>query len=73
MINWLTYEVGCWINGVKWHPEGSVSIDPSAIEAVGDAHLKNPERCCVINTSTTAYCVMRSRAEVIADIQSALP
>lgn len=73
MKNWLTYENGCWINGVKWNPEGFVTIDPAAVVAVQDAQLRHPERCCLIIVPLGTFCVMRSRESVVADIQSALP
>ena len=72
MKNWLTYEVGHTINFQKWEPETLVTFDPASVIRVSDPGYKFPisDNCCIITFSDGAtIAVMKSRSEVLADLQ----
>lgn len=79
MKNWLTYEYGVfdWNAGTgksTWRPIGIMNIDPDAVVSVLDCSAQ-PDAAghCVICAAGFREWVARSREEVIADTQSALP
>jgi hypothetical protein len=75
MKNWLTYEIGSTINFQKWEPQTLVTFDPAMVIRVSDPGYTFPhsDNCCAITFSDGAtIAVMKTRSEVIADLQSAL-
>lgn len=79
--NWLRYVSGSWTlsSGTEplgkrtWIEHGISYIDPSAVTCVNANG--NPTPCVVIGMKCGRHIVTRekSAAEIIADIQSALP